>query len=154
MAWNAADFGVAAGLLAAVTGAITMMVRHSTNAAYRGAAVIAVLAAFLLAWINGAVGIIGSENNDANFMFAAVIACVVIGAAVTRLRAGGMSRVLFLAAVIQVAVGVIALAGRLGTEGNAWPNDVIVLTAIFAALWLASGLLFRRAARKGVPVGA
>lgn len=151
MAWDAADFGVAAGLLAAVVGAITLMVRRSRDATYRAAAVVAVVAAFLLAWINGAVGIIGSENNDANFMFAAVIACVVIGAIVTRLRAGGMSRVLFLAASIQLAVGVIALAGNLGAEGNAWPRDVIVLTAFFAALWLASGLLFRRAAGRQVP---
>ena len=154
MNWTATDFVVATGLLAALVGGIAVAFRRSDNGTYRIAAAVAVLASFLLAWINGAVGIIGSENNDANFMFAAVIACVVIGAAITRLRAVGMSRVLFLAALIQVAVGIIALAGNLGTEGNAWPRDVIVLTGFFAALWLGSGLLFQRAARKEGPVGA
>ena len=154
MAWNATDFVVAAGLLAALIGGIAIAFRRSGNGSYRAAAAIAVLAAFLLAWINGAVGIIGSENNDANAMFAAVIACVVIGAIVTRLRADGMSRVLFLTALIQVVVGVIALAGKLGTEGNAWPNDVIVMTGIFAGLWLVSSWLFRRAAHKQLPAGA
>lgn len=146
MNWTALDFLAATALLAALAGAIAIAFGRSQSRAYRAAAVVAVLAAFLLAWVNGAVGIIGSEDNDANAMFAAVIACLVIGAAVTRCRAGGMSRVLFVAAAIQLAVGVIALAGDLGTEGNAWPRDVIVLTAFFAALWLASGLLFRRAA--------
>ncbi|MEO1596004.1 MAG: hypothetical protein AAFS02_12250 [Pseudomonadota bacterium] len=146
MAWDLADYGVAAGLLAAVAGGITLAFRRSPNASYRFAAAIAVLAAFLLAWINGAVGIIGSENNDANLMYAGVIACLVIGAAVARLRPAGMSRVVFAAAAVQIAVGVVALAGNLGTEGNAWPGDVIVLTAFFALLWLVSGWLFRRAA--------
>lgn len=153
MAWNATDFVVAAGLLAAAAGGITIAFRCSASGAYRAAAAIAVLAVFLLAWINGAVGIIGSENNDANVMFAAVIGCVVLGAAITRLRAGGMSRVLFIAALVQIAVGVIALAGNMGAEGNAWPRDVIVLTAFFAALWLVSGWLFLRAARPVLPAG-
>lgn len=148
MNWNLADFAVAAGLLAALIGGSVLAFRRSSNGAYRAAAGVALFACFLLAWINGAVGIVGSESNDANLMFAAVIACVVIGAAVTRLRAGGMSRVLFLAAAIQLAAGLIALAGGLGTEGNAWPNDLIVLTAFFAALWLVSSWLFRRAARQ------
>ena len=48
------------------------------------------------------------------------------------------------AAAAQVLVATIALALDLGTDGAAWPRDVIVLSTFFTTLWLASAWLFRR----------
>jgi hypothetical protein len=45
-------------------------------------------------------------------------------------------------------VAVIAVMMRLGASGPAWPRDVPMLTAIFSAFWLVSGLLFSKAATR------
>jgi hypothetical protein len=58
-----------------------------------------------------------------------------------------MAYALFATAFAQLAVGVVALTGDLGADGNGWPRDVIGSTAIFTMLWLVSAALFRRAAR-------
>jgi hypothetical protein len=43
-----------------------------------------------------------------------------------------------------VLVAVIALATGAGTDGAAWPKDVIGATGVLTAMWLASAWLFRR----------
>jgi hypothetical protein len=146
MNWDLADYVVALLLLGSVGFALVLTLRSTRNAAYRAAMGIALIAALLLVWINGAVGIIGSENNDANMMFAGVIAVGLAGALIARLRPPGMARAMYATALVQVLVAVVALLGQLGTDGAAWPRDVIFVTLFFAALWLLSGGLFRRAA--------
>ena len=96
-------------------------------------------------WVNGAVGIIGDEGNAANLMYAGVLAAALVGSAASRFRAEGMARAMFATADAQVLVGAIALAAGLGRSGPAWPMDVLVLTALFTAMWLGSALLFRKA---------
>ena len=57
-----------------------------------------------------------------------------------------MARALMTTSLAQALVGVIALA--MGSV------EAFVLTAFFAALWLTSAWLFRKAAREQVPAGA
>jgi hypothetical protein len=117
--------------------------------AYRLAFGVGFAGALFLGWVNGAVGIIGSEDNPANLMYWAVFAVGLIGSLLSRFKPRGMARVLFAAALVQLAVPVIALmifpeAGW----GNAGVITVFVLNSVFAALFAASASLFLRAARE------
>jgi hypothetical protein len=80
-------------------------------------------------------------------MFFGVLLVGVVGAIIARLRPKGMARAMYATAFAQVLVAVIALAANRGLAGPSWPWDVLVLTGFFAALWLFSGRLFRKAAR-------
>jgi ABC-type uncharacterized transport system permease subunit len=104
--------------------------------------------------MNLAVGIIGSEDNPANLMYGGVLAAAITGAFIVRSRPHGMARVLVATAFAQALVGLIALVAGLGSTGENWPRAIVVLTSFFAALWLVSAWLFRRAAREQTPAGA
>ena len=145
VAWDLADFVFLGALLLGVGGAYEFLVRKTGNTAYRVAAGLALAGMFLLVWLNAAVGIIGTERNDANLMFGGVIAVGVIGAVIARFQAVGMAQTLVAMGLAQLTIAAIALIGGLGATGPAWPSDVLGLTAVFAALWFASALLFRRA---------
>ncbi|MBU1164202.1 hypothetical protein KKA15_01395 [Patescibacteria group bacterium] len=107
---------------------------------------VALVAAFLLFWVNGAVGVIGSENNDVNSLYYGVIAVGFIGAVIARFKSRGMARAMFLTALFQLLVPVIALFIWQPTSwGGAGVFGVFILNAFFAILFLSSALLFRRA---------
>jgi hypothetical protein len=152
--WNAADFAVFGAMLLAACGAYELAARTTGNIAYRAGVGVAIAAAFILVWMNLAVGIIGSEDNPANLMFGGVLAVGIIGAVIARLRPEGMARALVATALAQVLVGTVALGAGLGSTGANWPQVILVLTAFFAALWLLSAWLFRKAAREPVPADA
>jgi hypothetical protein len=42
----------------------------------------------------------------------------------------------------------------LGSTGASWPGAIVFLTGFFAALWLVSAWLFRKAAREQTSAGA
>jgi hypothetical protein len=143
--WDETDFIVMGAMLLFVGLALEGAARLSSNWSYRGGAALALLGTFLLIWLNLAVGIIGSEDNPANLMFLGVMAALALGALIARFRAPGMARAAIATAIVQATVGIIALAGNMGTDGRAWPRDVIVLSTFFTLLWLTSAWLFRRA---------
>jgi len=145
--WDETDFIVMGAMLGLACGAYELTVRLSDSRIYRAGFGLAILSCFLLVWINLAVGIIGSDDNPANQMYLAVLGIVIVGAVAVRGRATGMMWVMAAAALAQVAIGVIALAGNLGTEGIGWPRDVIGCTAMFGMVWLGSAGLFRLAAK-------
>ena len=144
--WTASDF-VFAGVILVGAGAIAeLAVRASRDWSYRIGAGLAVLACVLLLWINGAVGIIGSEDNPANLLYLAVMAAAFVGAVAARFRAQGLSLTMVCAAALQVLIGGLAVLRGWGEGAENWPRPVIVLSVIFALIWLASAFLFRRAA--------
>ncbi len=146
VAWDLADFAVFGAMLLAACGTYELAARVASNSAYRAAVGVAVAAAFILVWMNLAVGIIGNEDNPANLMFGGVLAVGIIGAVNARFQPQGMARALMTTASAQALVGVIALA--MGSV------EVFVLAAFFAALWLTSAWLLRKAAREQVPAVA
>jgi uncharacterized membrane protein len=154
MNWDIVDFTVFGAMLLGVGVAFAFVRRKSDNTTYRIAMGIALAAAFILVWVNGAVGIIGNENNDANMLYLGVLAVGIIGAIIARFRPGGMARVMGATALAQVIVAVIALMAGWGSTAPAWPNDILVLTGFFVALWLLSAYLFKRAARGPAPAAA
>ena len=147
VAWDLADFAFLGTLLLGVGGAYEFLARKTGNIAYRVAVGLTLAGIFLLVWLNAAVGIIGTERNDANLVFVGIIAVGVIGAIVARFQAAGMATTLVAMGLAQLTIAAIALIGGLGSSGPAWPNNVLGLTGVFTALWFASALLFRRAAR-------
>jgi len=145
--WTLSDFVIFGAMLTVVGLGIEFLVRQSGELTYRIAAALAMITSFLLVWMNLAVGIIGSEDNDANLMFAAVLATACGGSIVAHFRPRGMSNAMLATAAVQLTVGVVALAMDLGTDGKAWPRDVIVLTGGYTGLWLLAAGLFGIAAR-------
>ncbi|MCH7602443.1 MAG: hypothetical protein IIB54_06725 [Planctomycetes bacterium] len=127
------------------------------NTAYKSAVGLALATLFLLFWVNGAVGIIGNEGNHANLMYFGVIAVGIIGAFIARLEPRGMARALFVTALAQMLVPVIALMiwpPQITSWGAAGVVGVFVLNAFFATLFLGSAWLFRNAAREQPPAAA
>jgi hypothetical protein len=147
--WNLFDF-IVMGILLFGTGLTYVLIsRISDDIAYRAAVGVAVLTGFLLIWVNLAVGIIGSENNPANLMYMGVLAVGIIGTGIARLRPRGMARTLFVTALAQMLVPVIALIiWRPSLDEPPGIVGVFFLNAFFAGLFVVSALLFRRAARK------
>jgi hypothetical protein len=119
------------------------------NRLYRFAFGVGLAGALLLAWVNGAVGIIGSEDNPANLMYGAVFAVGLIGSLLSRFKSRGMARALFVAAVVQMSVPVVALLiwPAQASWGEAGVIGVLVFNSIFAVLFAGSALLFLRVAR-------
>lgn len=138
--WGEVDFIVFGAILIAACGAYELATRLSGNSTYRAAFGLAVAAAFILVWIILAVGIIESENNAADLMFGGVFVVGIIGALIARFQPRGMARALMAMALAQALVCVVALV--LGSVQG------VALSGFFAALWLGSAWLFRKAARQ------
>ena len=144
--WTLGDFIFAWIMFAFFGLAYVLVSRKMNNPAYKTAVGIAVITSFLLIWINAAVGIIG--DGPVNILYPGVIILGVIGALIARFRPKGMFKTLFLMAVVQMLVPIIALF--------IWPAEVVwspgifrvfCLTVFFSALFVVSALLFRKAAR-------
>jgi len=147
VSWTPLDFIVMGIMLLAACGIYEFGAGMSGNTAYRAGIGIAVAAGFLLVWINLAVGIIGTEDNPANLMFGGVLAVAAIGASIARFAPRGMAGALVATAIAQALVASIALVAG-------WGLEAVALSAFFAALWLTSAGLFRKAARECTPGGA
>lgn len=136
--WTAGDFVFAILMIGSVGLAFELVVRASSNMAYRAGAAAALAASFLTMWVNGAVGMIGSEENGYNLLFLGVIALALAGSLLARFRASGLALAMLAAATAQAAVGLFGTSADL--QGG-------MLATGFAAIWLLSAALFRTAAR-------
>lgn len=152
--WTAFDFLVMGFMLLSAGLAYVLISKLSDNLAYKAAVGIAVLAAFLLVWINAAVGLIGSENNPANLLYLGVIAVGIVGAALSGFRARGMMWALVAAAIAQFLVPLLAMLiwkPAFTVEETPGVVGVLLLNSFFAALFVVSALLFRRASEMMPP---
>ena len=147
--WSLSDFLVMGALLGMAGLTLELATRRSTNLSYRFASAFAVAAAFLLVWVNGAVGLLGDEGNPANLMFLGVIIVAILGAVIVRARSAGMAQVLLVTAAVQLLAGIIGLAVGWASPGNQGIYEVVLGTALFAGLWLASAFLYSKAASAG-----
>lgn len=154
VAWDPGDFAVAGTLLMGTGFAYERVAKKVVGNMYRAAAGVALVTALLTLWINLAVGIIGTEGNPANLIYGGVLAVGVIGALISRFQPHGMSRALFATALAQALVAVIVLIAGLGSTDPNWPWDIVTMTGLFMALWLASAWLFLKAAREQAPTNA
>jgi uncharacterized membrane protein len=147
VAWTLADFVVAGVFLFSAGRAYQLVASRASNNAYRLAVGVAVGTALMLVWLVGAVGVIGEEGDGADLMYAGVLAVGIVGAVVARFRPSGMARALIAMALAQTLVAAIALiAGKHESAATSVP-ELIGLNGFFVALFIASALLFRQAAR-------
>lgn len=144
VAWGPEDFLVAAILIGGTGLLLELAVRRSRDTAYRAGAGVALAASFLLIWLNLAVGIIGSEDNPLNKLYAGVLAIGCLGSLAAGFRPRAMAVAFAAAAAAQMLVSAIALYNGYFT---------LVLDGFFAALWLTSAWLFRRAAEERAAAG-
>jgi hypothetical protein len=151
--WDVADFAIFGAMLVGAGGTYELAARMTGNTAYRAAVGVAIAAAFILVWMNLAVGIIGTEGNPANLMYGGVLAVGVIGAIIARFQPDGMARTLVATALAQALVAVIAVIAGMGYPASP-PLEILGVNALFAALWLMSAWLFRKAAHEQTPASA
>jgi hypothetical protein len=119
-----------------------MPTRTMKNKAYRFGVGLGVGTACILSWVN-LVRVIESENV-ANLLYYAVLAIGGIGAVLARFQARGMAWALFATAVAQVLIPLIVLFFW-GNGPGPGVRIGIGANALFATLFVASALLFRRA---------
>lgn len=143
--WDLADF-VFMGTLIVGTGVLLELAAMKTDStAYRAGAGVALATAFLLVWTIGAVGIIGASGDRADLMYAGVLAVGAVGAVLARFRPRGMASAMVATALAQALVAGIALiAGLVPAYNPAY--EILGINGFFAALWLGSAGLFRKAA--------
>jgi hypothetical protein len=124
----------------------------SGRIAYRGGIAVAVTAAFLQVWMNLAVGIVGDTDNAQNQGFFGVVVSAAACAFVARLRPDGMARAMLATAGVQTLLGLmVATAPITARVDPMGPAGVLILTAVFTALWLVSAALFHSSARQDLP---
>lgn len=145
--WGPLDFVFMGALLFGAGLAFVLIARRVDHVSYRLAVGLAVAAGLLLIWVNLAAGLIGAEDNPANLMYVAVLGTAGVGALLARFNARGLAVALFATAGVQAIVTTIALLGDLGAPENS-RLELAVANGVFLALFTASGLLFRHAARR------
>lgn len=151
--WSGFDFAVAGALLFGTGLGFELVVRRAADTVYRVAAGVALVAALLLMWVSMGVGIIGADGDPANLMYFGVLAVGIVGALIGRFQPAGMARALVAMAGAQVVVAVIAVVARLGATVPLWPLQIVGVTGLFVALWLAAAWLFGKAAGRTVASG-
>lgn len=144
--WDLFDFILMGSVLFVAGLTYEMVARRSEKIVYRIAFGIGLTGAFLLFWVNGAVGLIGNEGQTANLMYGAVFAVGFVGSLISRFKSRGMALTMFIVAIVQMLVPVVALI--------IWPPPTIswapsvfgvfVLSGFFAIMFVVSALLFKR----------
>lgn len=139
--WGPMDFPIA-GVL--ILGAGLLFEYASTrigSLAHRVAVGIAVLAGLGLVWVNLAVGMMDVENG--NLLYVLVLFVALVGAAIGRFEPRHAAIAMFVTAGVHAAVAVIGQVAGLG--------PTLLADAFWVVGWVASGLLFRRAAMEAAP---
>lgn len=147
--WSAMDFIIMGILIFGFSLAYELISRKG-NSAYRSGTAIAAITTFGLLWVNMAVGIIG-EDEWPNLMYLGVVLIGLMGAFISYLKPRGLSVTMFVMAIAQMLVPVIALiVERPLMEQTPGIIGVFMLNTVFAILFAGSGLLFRKAGESEV----
>jgi hypothetical protein len=131
-----------------------MIIRKLATPAYRAAVGVALGATFLLVWGNFVQG--ADDVNPVAFGYFVAPIVGIIGAAMARFQPNGMARALFVTALVQAFVLVIALIIR-NPQVTPWTAAVVRGfggNAFCAILFVGSALLFRKAGRGESAPGA
>ena len=144
--WTGSDFIIFGSMLLMVGVPLELAARMSKDWSYRGGALLALTAMFLTIWTNLAVGIVGSEDNPANLLFFGALLVGLVGAIAARFRPGGMAMAMIATAAALATAFVIAVSGPTDEPFVPHLREFIGIS-LFAALFLASAALFRKASR-------
>ena len=109
--------------------------------AYSAGVAVALVTSFLTVWTT----IVRDDGNGIGFFM--LIMAAAVGGFSAWFRPAGMARTMLGVAIMQVLLG-IAIATAPSTESVPGGSlRALLFSAVFAALWLLSGALFRSAAR-------
>lgn len=145
--WTVSDFLFAGALFFTIGLAYEAAVKASDGPAFRWAVRCALGAGLLLVWLTGAVGIIGSEAEAINLLFYGVLAVGAAGTVISRFRPMGMARAMAATAMAQAAVAVGAIVAGAGAPASG-AAEILLINGLFVTLWMASSMLFYRAATR------
>jgi hypothetical protein len=154
--WPLRAFVMVGALIFGIGFTYELITRNRDAIAYRAAVGIAFTAGFLLVWGNF---VQMADVTPAAAMYFGVPIVGGIGAAVARLRPNGMARALFVTALAQALVLAVALMMLItrNPQVTTWtPPELRGLggNAFFAMLFVGSALLFRKAGRGELALGA
>ena len=146
--WGVFDFIFMGALLFGTGLAFVLLVRTADTIACKAGVGLALAAGLLLVWVNAAVGIIGSDEAF-NLLYLGALAVGFFGALIARFEPQGMAWALLATALALAFIPVVALILWPSVVINEPPGaiGVFILNSFFVLLFLASALLFRRAAR-------
>ena len=142
--WDWHGFVVAGAIVFSAALTYELVVKGTSNKAYRFAMGLAVATALVLSWVNFVLAV---DVSLANFMYFGVVVVGLAGAAIARLRARGMALALAGMAIAQILVPFIALVFWKNRVAPGAAVPLIGLNGVFIVLFAISALLFRRAAR-------
>jgi len=119
----------------------------NTSTAYRIGLALAVASMLFLLWGVGAMGIVGAEGDAFDRLYFAVVGIGVVGALLARFQAPGMAGVL--TAMALAVATITALALILGKQQSPVSSigEILMVNALFVALFAVAAWLFRIAAR-------
>jgi hypothetical protein len=145
--WNPGAF-VLLWVVLAVAALVYKLIATSVSAvpAHRLAAALAVLAGFLIFWMSIGPKIIG-EENPGNLLYVLAILLGLVGVAFSRLQPARLAKVAFGMAAALLVIPVAAVLLWPSNFDHGYPK-VQLMSSVFAAVFVASGLLFRRAAHQ------
>jgi hypothetical protein len=154
--WPLRAFVMVGALIFGLGFTYELITRNRDAIAYRAAVGIAFTAGFLLVWGNF---VQMADVTPAAAMYFGVPIVGLIGAAVARLRPNGMARALFATALAQVLVLAAALIFLItrNPQVTSWtPPEWRGFggNAFFAMLFAGAALLFRKAGRRELALGA
>lgn len=150
MDWDETDFIMVFILLFTAGFVYKLLSRGMKSTTYRLAIGLAIGTGFFLFMSNLAVGIVGSDDNSFNALYLLVLAVLFLGLIISRYKPLGMSWALFATALAQLAVTIFAyITGQQHAPGSS-VYEIVAVNGFFLVLWLASGVLFRQAAKRSV----
>ena len=137
--WGAGGFVMAYVLFFGTGMAYALVARKMGAWSYKAGVAIALAAGFALGWSNMVQ--VADSGHPENLVYYSVLAVGVVGALLARLQARGLARTLFAMAATLALIAVILPSGA--------PPDMArrmaIGHAVFVALFIASGMLFRQA---------
>jgi hypothetical protein len=137
--WPPGAFVIVYVLFFATGLAYALIARRMTAWTYKAGVGLALAAGFGLGWSN-MVHVADSEN-PANLVYYSVLAVGIVGACLARLDARGLARTLFVMAATLALIALVLPSGAPPTLAR----NMAIGHSILVALFIASGLLFRRA---------
>jgi hypothetical protein len=148
--WNPGAFVLLWAVLA-IAALVYKLIATSPDAApaHRLAAALAVLTGFVIFWMSIGPKIIG-EEHPGNLLYLLAILLGLIGVGFSRLQPARLAKVAFGMAVALLIIPIVAVLLWPSNFGHGYPK-VQLLSSVFAAMFTASGLLFRRTALRASP---
>jgi hypothetical protein len=109
--------------------------------AYRAGVGIAAVTSFLTVWTT----VVRDDGNGIGFFM--LIMAAAVGAFAAGFRAAGMARTMAGVAIMQALLGIAIATAPSTATAPGGPTKILVVSGVFALLWLASAAVFRAAAK-------